>query len=93
MDHIQRPNRHEMILFSERLDDYISEDNPVRFLDAVVDELDLEAYGFRRAVTAATGRPGYAPGELLQLYLYALYRLRSSRRLEQETQRNVALMW
>lgn len=39
MDHVQRPNRHDMILFSERLDDYIAEDNPVRFLAAVVDEL------------------------------------------------------
>jgi transposase len=45
-------------------------------------------------VPAATGRPGYAPGDLLKLYLYGyLYRLRSSRRLEQETQRNVELLW
>lgn len=94
MGHIQGANRHEVILFPERLDDYIAEDNPVRFLDAFVDELDLEACGFQRAVPAATGRPGYAPGDLLKLYLYGyLYRLRSSRRLEQETQRNVELMW
>jgi transposase len=93
MDHIQRPNFPEMILFPERLDNYIAEDNPVRFLAAVVDELDLKAYGFRRAVPAATGRPGYAPGELFSSTFTALYRLRSSRRLEQETQRNVALMW
>jgi transposase len=94
MGHIQGANRHEVILFPERLDDYIAEDNPVRFLDAFVDELDLAACGFRRAVPAATGRPGYAPGALLKLYLYGyLYRLRSSRRLEQETQRNVELMW
>ena len=94
MGHIHGANRHEVILFPERLDDYIAEDNPVRFLDAFVDELDLVAGGFRRAVPAATGRPGYAPGDLLKLYLYGyLYRLRSSRRLEQETQRNVELMW
>jgi transposase len=94
MGHIQGANRHDVILFPERLDDYIAEDNPVRFLDAFVDELDLEACGFQRAVPAATGRPGYAPGDLLKLYLYGyLYRLRSSRRLEQETQRNVELLW
>jgi transposase len=94
MGYIQGANRHEVILFPERLDDYIAEDNPVRFLDAFVDELDLAACGFRRAVPAATGRPGYAPGALLKLYLYGyLSRLRSSRRLEQETQRNVELMW
>ncbi len=94
MGHIQGANRHEVLRFPERLDDYIAEDNPVRFLDAFVDELDLAACGFRRAVPAATGRPGYAPGDLLKLYLDGyLYRLRSSRRLEQETQRNVELMW
>jgi transposase len=94
MGHIQGANRHDVLLFPERLDDYIAEDNPVRFLDAFVDELDLAACGFQRAVPAATGRPGYAPGDLLKLYLYGyLYRLRSSRRLEQETQRNVELLW
>jgi transposase len=67
MGHIQGANRYEAIFFPERLDDYIAEDNPVRFLDAFVDELDLEASGFQRAVPAATGRPGYAPGDLLKL--------------------------
>jgi transposase/macrodomain Ter protein organizer (MatP/YcbG family) len=59
-----------------------------------VAQLDLGALGFQRAVPAATGRPGYAPGDLLRLYLYGyLHRIRSSRRLEQETHRNVELMW
>jgi transposase len=93
MGDIQGANRHEVLLFPEPLDDYLAEDNPVRFLDVFVDELDLAACGFRRAVPAVTGRPGYAPGALLKRYLYgSLYRLRSSRRLEQETQRNVELM-
>jgi transposase len=82
MSYIHGANRHEVICFPERLDDYIAEDNPVRFIDAFVDKLDLGACGFHRAVPAATGRPGYAPGDLLKLYLYGyLYRLRSSRRL------------
>jgi transposase len=94
MGHIQSVNRHEVIAFPERLDDYIAEDNPVRFLDAFVNELDLVAGGFQRAVLAATGRPGYAPWDLLKRYPYGyLYRLRSSRRLEQETQRNVEMLW
>jgi transposase len=94
MGHIQGANRHEVIFFREGLDDHIAKGNPVRFLEAFVDELNLEACGFQRAVSAATGRPGYAPGDLLKLSLYGyLYRLRSSRRLEQETHRNVALLW
>lgn len=94
MGYIHGANRHEVLCFSERLDDYIAEDNPVRFIDAFVDELDMAACGFHRAVPAVTGRPGYAPGDLLKLYLYGyLYRLRSRRRLEQETHRNVEVMW
>jgi transposase len=94
MSYIHGVDRHEVILFPERLDDYIAEDNPVRFIDAFVDELDLATCGFQRAVPAVTGRPGYAPGDLLKLYLDGyLNRLRSSRRLEQETHRNVEVMW
>jgi transposase len=94
MGFIYGAHRHEEILFPERLDDYIAAENPVRFLDAFVDHLDLAALGFQRATPAATGRPAYDPADLLKLYIYGyLYRLRSSRRLEQETHRNVELMW
>jgi transposase len=90
MGYIYGANRHEVICFPERLDDYMAEDTPVRFIDAFVDELDLAACGFPRAMPAATGRRGYAPCDLLKRYLYGyLYRLRSSRRLEQETHRNI----
>jgi transposase len=75
MGHIQGANRHEEIQFPQRLDDDITDDNPVRFIDAFVDELDLEAQGFRHAVAAAPGRPSYHPGDLLKLYIYGyLYR-------------------
>jgi len=94
MGFIHGANRHEEILFPERLDDYIAEENPVRFIDAFVDHLNLTTLGFQRATPAATGRPAYHPADLLKLYIYGyLYRLRSSRRLEQETHRNVELMW
>jgi transposase len=94
MGFIHGADRHEAILFPERLDDYITAENPVRFLDAFVDHLDLTTLGFQRAQPAATGRPAYDPADLLTLSLYgSLYRLRSSRRLAQETHRNVELMW
>jgi transposase len=94
MGFIHGANRHEEILFPERLDDYIAEENPVRFIDAFVDHLNLTTLGFQRATPAATGRPAYHPADLLKLYIYGyLYRLRSSRRLEQETHRNVEFMW
>jgi transposase len=94
MGHIHGANRHEVIVFPERLDDDMAEDKPVRFLEAFVDALDLAGCGFQRAAPATTGRPGYAPGALLQLYLDGyLYRLRASRRLEQETHHKIALRW
>jgi len=92
--HIPGTNRHEALLFPERLDDYIADENPVRFLDACVNALALATLGFQRVTAVATGRPAYPPGALLQLDLDGdLDRLRSSRRLEQATHRNVELVW
>ena len=91
---IEGESREQVTLLPECLDDYIGEDNPVRIVDAFVEELDLLALGFGGADPAATGRPGYHPGVLLKLYIYGyLNRIQSSRRLEREAQRNVELMW
>jgi transposase/macrodomain Ter protein organizer (MatP/YcbG family) len=92
--YIAGSDRSQAVLLPEVLDDFVGADHPVRFLEAFVAQLDLGALGFERAVPAETGRPGYDPGDLLRLYLYGyLHRIRSSRRLEQETHRNVELMW
>ncbi|KZC41836.1 UNVERIFIED_ORG: transposase, partial [Rhodanobacter sp. FW104-R5] len=81
-------------MLPERLDDYVTEDNPVRVVDVFVDNLDLTALGFERAIAQATGRPGYHPATLLKIYIYGyLNRVQSSRRLEREAQRNIELMW
>jgi len=81
-------------LFPAHLEDFISEDNPVRAVDAFVDMLDLRDLGFAAVDPCATGRPGYHPGVLLKLYIYGyLNRIPSSRRLEREAGRNVELMW
>lgn len=90
---IEGEDRSQAVLFPERLDDYIAEDNPVRAVDAFVEELDLKAAGFHGADPAETGRPSYHPAVLLKLYIYGyLNRIPSSRRLEREAQRNVELM-
>ena len=82
------------MLLPEAVDDYVGADNPVRFIDAFVDELDLSAAGFVRVAAKATGRPGYAPADLLKLYIYGyLNRVRSSRRLELESHRNIEVIW
>jgi len=94
MPHLQGVSREAVILFPPALDDYVTADNPVRFLDAFVDQLDLQALGFPRMIPATEGRPGYPPAMLLKLYLYGyLNRVRSSRMLEREAQRNLELLW
>jgi transposase len=91
---IEGAERSQVTLLPECLDDYIAEDNPVRVVDAYVEELDLQELGFEGAEPAATGRPAYHPAVLLKIYIYGyLNRIQSSRRLEREAQRNVELMW
>lgn len=94
MAHIAGISRDQATLFPERLDDLIPADHPIRVIDAFVGRLDLQALTFTRVRAAATGRPGYDPGDLLRLYIWGyLNRIRSSRQLERECARNVELMW
>lgn len=94
MSHISGSSRSQLLLLPETVDDYVGPNNPVRFIEAFVDSLDLAQAGFGRTLPKATGRPGYDPGDLLKLYIYGyLNRVRSSRRLEMETHRNLEVIW
>jgi transposase len=91
---VQGRDRTQGILLPEQLDDYVTENNPVRVIDVFVDELDLGKIGFASVNPAETGRPAYHPSVLLKIYIYGyLNRIQSSRRLEREAQRNIELMW
>ncbi len=91
---IPAESRTQTTLLPECLDDYISDDNPVRVVDVFVEELNLVKLGFESATASATGRPAYHPATLLKIYIYGyLNRLQSSRRLERETERNLELIW
>lgn len=90
---IQGEDRRQATLFPERIDEYITEENPVRVVDVFIDALDISGLGFK-AIACDTGRPGYHPTTLLKLYVYGyLNQVQTSRRLEREAQRNVELMW
>jgi transposase len=83
-----------LLFLPEAVDDYVGPDNPVRFIDAFVDGLDLAAASVIHVEPKVTGRPGYAPADLLKLYIYGyLNRVRSSRRLEAEIHRNIEVIW
>ena len=63
------------------------------FVDAFVAGLDLTAAAFVRVTPKATGRPGYDPKDLLELYI-RLSKPRSLHpRLESEANRNLKIIW
>jgi len=94
MGFISGESREQITMFPEVIDDYITQDNPVRFIEAFVDGLDIAELGFGRAEPKELGRPGYDPRDLLKLYIYGyLNRVRTSRRMEIEAGRNLELMW
>src|SRR5512147_954622 len=94
MKHIQGGDRNQTLLLPVAVDDYVGRENPVRFIEAFVDQCDLQEAGFRRVQPKDTGRPGYDPADLLKLYIYGyVNRVRSSRRLEAETARNLEVIW
>lgn len=94
MDHISGTAREQITMFPEAVEDYLSSENPVRFLDAFVDSLEMRSLGFQHAIIHETGRPPYDPKDMLKLYLYGyLNRIRSSRLLERETTRNLEVFW
>ena len=83
MHHIAGCERDQNQLLPARVDDYVHVENPVRFIDAFVDGLDLAAADFGRVQLKDRGRLAYDPADLLRLYIYGyLNRVRSSRRLE-----------
>src|SRR5215213_10477933 len=91
---IDGEDRMQQALLPHCLEDYLSEENPVRVIEVFIDALDLASLGFSGMTPAATGRPAYHPSTLLKIYLYGyLNRIQSSRRLEREAQRNIELMW
>ena len=86
-------DRSQSTMLPASLDDYVTEDNPVRAVDAFVDGLDLRKLGFTSVDPLETGRPGYHPATMLKIYIYGyLNRIPSSRRLERECQRNLELI-
>ena len=92
MSYVKGENRHQITLMPEVIDDYITEENQVRFIDAFVEKLNLT--DFKYGQTKQTGRPPYNPKDLLKLYIYGyLNNIRSSRKLEKETHRNIEVFW
>lgn len=94
MRYIEKADRRQITLLPESVEDYVSEDNPVRVIEAFVDSLDMDALGFRRAKNSETGRPAYDPRDIMKLYIYGYFnKIRSSRKLMKECTRDVELFY
>lgn len=94
MKYVEGINRYQPTILPPILDDYVDENNPARVIDAFVDSLNLAELGFNKTELSQTGRPPYSPYSLLKLYIYGYFnKIRSSRKLETETYRNVEVMW
>jgi len=94
MDFISGEGREQITLFPETINEFINENSAVRVIDAFINSIDLAALGFNRSETKKTGRPPYDPKDILKLYVYGyMNRIRSSRRLETESKRNLEVIW
>ena len=94
MNFISGENRNQIILMPESIDDYVDDNNTVRVIEAYINNLNLADLGFSKPNPHDTGRPMYDPKDLLKLYVYGyMNKIRSSRRLETETKRNLEVIW
>jgi len=88
-------HRKQQMFFPPSIDEYVSEDNPVRAIEDYVELLNMVELGFTKAaLNSSDGQPAYHPKLLLKVYIYGyLNKIRTSRRLEAEIKRNVEMMW
>lgn len=92
MPYIKGTDRNQAVLFSENLDQIIADDNEVRLIDAFVESIKIEEFGFVQKQNTE-GRPAYHPKDLLKLFIYGyLNSIRSSRVLEKECKRNIEVL-
>jgi transposase len=92
--YVEGLNRNQTFLLPKTIEQYVESDNPVRFIDAYVNTLDMEKLGFTHSTPQELGRPSYNPKDLCKHYLYGgLNHIRSSRKLERECKTNLEAMW
>jgi transposase len=86
-------NRHQMILLPQSIEEYVTEDDSVRAYDAFVESLNYKALGID-INPHQVGNSQYDPKAMLKLLVYGYsYGVKSSRKLERETQHNMAFIW
>lgn len=92
MEHIQGQSRNQLRVFS--LEQMVEKEGMVRIIDAFVDMLDLETFGFNYYTLNKQGRPPFHPSTMMKLYLYGYQNgIRSCRKLEKACKTNLEVKW
>ena len=86
-------DRNQTTLMPTSVEDYVSQDNPVRAYDAFIEAMNLKDLGIKLE-DDKVGNPCYHPKAMLKLFVYGTsYGVRSSRRLEREAVNNLSFIW
>ena len=91
--YVEGLSRSQTFLLPKTIEEYVETDNPVRFIDAYVNTLDMEKLGFTHSTPQEVGRPSYNPKDLCKNTSTRGNDIRSSRKLERECKTNLEAMW
>ena len=89
--HFRPYSPNQMVLFPQRIDKDIAEEDPVRLVSGIVESLDLSSF---RKLYRERGRSPYDPKMLLKVIIYAyMNNIYSCRKIERSLKRDVHFIW
>ena len=92
MQHISGTNREQIRMLS--LEQMVERNAMVRIIDAFVDNIEIQSFGFNYFNLNKEGRPPFHPSTMMKIYLYGYQNsIRSCRKLEKACKTNIEMMW
>ena len=89
--HFREYTPDQLTLFPQRIDEYISENDPVRLVSSVIDKLDLSRL---KKLYKEQGRSPYHPKMMLKVIIYAyMNNVYSCRKIEKLLYRDTHYIW
>ena len=81
----------QILLFPQRIDENIAEDDPVRLVNGLIDQLDLTSF---RKLYKAAGRSPFHPRMMLKAVIYGyMNNVYSCRKIEERLKRDIHFIW
>lgn len=89
--HFRSYTTNQTVLFPQRIDENIAENDPVRIVSSIVDHLDMSSVN---KLYSSMGRCPYHPRMMLKVIIYAyMNNIYSCRRIEQLLLRDIHFIW